>query len=207
MVVFRMVYSMIFGKATQQEINEIFPEGFGLLGPPPKKNLSSFEENVKFIAYGDDNCANINPEIIDWFNMHTISRAMKLFGLTYTDEYKNKDGDVAKARFLTEINFLKRGFKQVDEMGRRWIAPLDIDTVKEIPMWVRSPDTVRGHETLLDNIKGTCLEMSLHGEKAYNDWTLFLSGMRHKKLLGGEFPSIDNYYDAFDNACNEVSDF
>jgi hypothetical protein len=207
MVVFRIVYSLIFGKATNQELGEIFPDGFPFKGPPPKLTLGSFESNVKFIAYGDDNCANINPDILDWLNMHTISRAMKLLGLTYTDEFKNKDGDVAKARFLTDINFLKRGFKQIDFQGRKWIAPLDIDTVKEIPMWVRTSDSVRRDQVMIDNVKGTCMEMCLHGEQAYEDWIVFISGMRHKDLLGKHFPPIENYYEQFEMTCNEVLDF
>jgi len=204
MVVFRMVYSLIFGGANAEELKNIFPNGYGFLGIPPKKTLASFDDNVRFVAYGDDNCANINPEIIDWFNMHTISRAMSLFGLTYTDEHKNKDGEVEKARFITDINFLKRGFKKIDQNGRKWIAPLDIDTVKEILMWVRTSDSVRRDQIMADNVKVTCMEMVLHGEKMYDDWLVFIEGLRNKNLLGDKFPAIDNYDDQFDLTCNET---
>lgn len=205
-VVFRMAYCIIFGDATPEQLMEIFMEGFPFLGPPPKKTLSDFDEDVHFIAFGDDNCANINPAIIDWFNMHTITRAMSIFGLTYTDEFKSDSSDIPKARFLHEINFLKRGFARVNTMGRRWIAPLDIDTVKEIPMWVRTGDSLRVHEIMLDSIETTCLEMALHGKAAYNDWVNFLQGMKHKDILGSKFGYIRSFEEQFSLVCSEDSD-
>jgi len=203
MVVFRMAYALIFGQATPSEMDILFPDGFPFMGKPPKKTLASFDENVHFIAYGDDNCANINPEIIDWFNMHTISRAMSLLGLTYTDDQKNSSGQVAKARFIEEITFLKRAFRKVDFCGRKWVAPLDIDTVKEILMWVRTQDMVRRDETMIENVQTTCMEMSLHGEEAYNDWVIFLEGLRRNTFLGANFPAIDVFYDQFNVTCNQ----
>jgi hypothetical protein len=193
---------MIFGKATDKQLHEFFPNGYGIKGIPPRKTLGDFEDDVRFIAYGDDNCANINPEIIDWFNMDTISIAMRHLGLTYTDEFKNVNGQQVKSRFLHEINFLKRGFRRVEENNRKWVAPLDIDTVKEIPMWVRSSDSVRKDETMIDNIQTTCMEMSLHGEKTYTDWVAFLQGMRHRDILGDKFPFIEKYYDQLEKVCN-----
>lgn len=200
----RIVYMLIFGEGTDQDLKHVFPDGFGFLGPPPRRTMGDFEDDIQFVAYGDDNCANINPDIIDWFNMDTISRAMSIIGLTYTDEFKNANGQQQKARFLHEINFLKRGFRRVEQNGRTWVAPLDIDTVKEIPLWVRSSDSVRRDETMIDNVKMTCMEMALHGEEAYKKWVLFLQGMRHPSILGDMFPYIDTYHDQFINVCKEV---
>lgn len=207
MTVYRMVFAVIFGKATPQEKEIIFKDGYPFKGQPPNMKISDFETFVKFIAYGDDNNSNINPEIIDWMNMHTIMRTMKLFGLTYTDETKNADGNVPKAKRLEETSFLKRKFKRIDFQGRKWIAPLDIDTIKEILMWVRTSDSIKRNEIMIDNVKNTCMEMALHGEQAYNDWVKFISGMKNKNILGKDFPAISTYYDQFNETANETMDF
>jgi hypothetical protein len=197
MIVFRIVYGLILGRTEGPVLDYIFNNKYPFHGKPPYKSLASFDEHVRLIAYGDDNCANIDPQILDWFNMNTISRAMSLIGLTYTDEHKNSEENMEPARFLTDIGFLKRNFKRVDYLSRKWVAPLEIDTIKEILMWVRTQDTIKRNTILSDNVKVTCLEMVLHGEEEYNEWLTFITGLKHKSLLGKDMPTLNSYYEQF----------
>lgn len=172
--------------------------------PDLKRDIFDFENDVHFMSYGDDNIANINPDIIHVFNMKTISAAMAKYGLTYTDETKN---DVLlPAKRLEEVGFLKRGFRKVNEAGRRWVAPLDIDTVKEMVMWVRRSDEDMKKQILSDVLEISLREMVLHGVKEYDDWSMFIQGFEDSKLLGKDMITIPDYETQFVRTCNEDLD-
>lgn len=188
-VVFRMAYYDIFKKREPKK---------------PIRDIYDFEDDVHFISYGDDNVANINPKIFDYFNMETISQTLASYGLTYTDELKNSS--FAKGRNLDEINFLKRGFRRVNDYSRRWVAPLDIDTVKEICMWVRKGDEDMQKRILADCVADSLSEMVLHGPRAYNDWCTFVSGFEHKDLLGKDMIVIPDYDTQFIRTCERDLD-
>jgi len=187
-VVFRMAYADIFSR-----VDEI------------QRDIFDFEDDVHFISYGDDNAANINPNIFKWFNMQTISKQLACYGLTYTDE--SKCSELVSGRFIDDINFLKRSFKRVNILSRRWVAPLDIDTVKEIFMWVRKGDENAQKKILADEIKGTLEEMVLHGEREYENWSIFVQGFEDKELLGKDMVKIPDFETQFARVCEKSLDF
>lgn len=186
-VVFRMAYIEIMAQV-----------------PGLKRDVYNFEDDVHLISYGDDNAANINPEILPWFNMETISKQLATYGLTYTDESKQQS--FIRGRNLEEINFLKRGFKRVDFFSRRWVAPLDIDTVKEMFMWMRKGDENARKTILASGVSTSLMEMALHGREAYEDWCTFVQGFEDKALLGKDMVVIPDFETQFVRVCEKDLD-
>lgn len=127
--------------------------------------MKAFNEHVAMVSYGDDNCVNIADVVIDLFNQLTIAEGYKEMGMTYTDE--TKSGDMIPYRSISEIGYLKRGFKW-DEEEHQFIAPLDLDVVLEMINWVRG-DFDREERTV-ENMETSAFELSLHGREVFENW-------------------------------------
>lgn len=141
-------------------------------------NLTTFDDNVAMICYGDDNCLNINNKILKVYNQVTISKAMHDLGHTYTDE--TKTGQQVLARELSDIMFLKRSFtKHQDET--LYTCPLDINVVYDMINWVRKNE-FSPEEMCKKNVENALMEMSLHGEEKFNQFVK-------------ELKDIDIFYD------------
>lgn len=130
---------------------------------PEKATLRFYRQEVNHVNYGDDDVYNISDSVCEWFNQVTITESFKRIGMIYTDESK-REGTVPW-RSLDEINFLKRGFRYSQELGR-YVAPLSLVTIREMPMWRhRTTDRYVGcKEVLVD----ATLELSLHGEEVFD---------------------------------------
>lgn len=98
---------------------------------PSQATLAEFNRTVSHVNYGDDDVSNISAEA-EWFNQITMAEAYLTFGMVYTDE--TKTGELVKFRKLSEIQFLKRAFVFDDDQAR-YLAPLDINTIREMPCW------------------------------------------------------------------------
>lgn len=99
--------------------------------------MKAFHTHCATVNFGDDNLINISSEVIERFNMMTITDAFATFGFTYTDEHKSLE--VLRARSLKEVSFLKRGFT-FDHDLFRWKAPLVEESVLEMAQWVRGKE-------------------------------------------------------------------
>lgn len=167
-----------------------------------KRTVFDFEDDVKLVSFGDDNIIAVNPQVVHIFNMQTVSQHFRKYGLVYTDE--NKSANFPKVRPLRELNFLKRGFSFLKQPigGRRCVAPLDIDTVKEICLWVRKGDENCRRRVLADGLKTTLVEMSLHGQQIYEEWCAFAEGFSNSNLLGEAMIPIPDYYTQFLQTCD-----
>ncbi|APG78054.1 hypothetical protein [Wenzhou picorna-like virus 27] len=132
-----------------------------LVVPRAWKNMKSFNEHVSMVAYGDDNVINISDEASGVFNQRTITEGFAQIGMTYTDEAKT--GKIVLGRTLGEVSFLKRRFVKD---GFHWKAPLDIDTVDEIPKWIRNSPS--DEQATIDNIESAQLEWALHGKTIFD---------------------------------------
>nr|APG76809.1 hypothetical protein [Beihai picorna-like virus 73] len=131
-----------------------------LVVPSKWRNMKSFNEHVSMVAYGDDNVINISDEATDVFNQLTITEGFAQIGMTYTDEAKT--GKIVLGRTLDEVSFLKRGFV-LD--GFHWKAPLDLDTIDEIPKWIRNSPS--DEQATIDNIESAQMEWALHGKAVF----------------------------------------
>jgi hypothetical protein len=133
------------------------------LHPQGLHGLQFFRDLVEVQTYGDDGVYSVSDTIVPWFNQITISEAMSKIGLTYTDE--NKSDSLVPFRKLSEVTFLKRGFRY-DELLGRYVAPLSLDTILEMPYWTK--DGPAPLEITYENVSTALMELSLHGEEKFN---------------------------------------
>jgi len=111
-------------------------------------------ENVAMVSYGDDNVVNFSEAVAERFNQNTVTQAYASFGMIYTDEAKTM-GEIADWRDLSEVNYLKRGFREEDG---QWRAPLAEDVILEACNWVRKcPDLVGA---CIMNCEAACREFA-----------------------------------------------
>lgn len=144
-----------------------------ILSPYEDKNWELLQEcfkaekvGMRYICYGDDNIVTVSKAVGEYMNQHTITAAMLEFGFTFTTEAK--DGlTVEPLRTLEEVSFLKRKFT-VSEVTGRYLCPLDLDVVLEMPQWTTSSD--QGFKDLKQTIDGTLRELSLHDKKTFTKW-------------------------------------
>lgn len=134
-------------------------------------SMFDFNEHVSLVSYGDDNIYNISDEVSEWFNMHTITEAFEVLGMTYTDETKDLTKTPPKYKTLEEVSYLKRGFCKTPT--GRWLAPLDVDTITEMPNWCRGGlDIEEGTKV---NCENAIMELAMHPVETYNHWTQIIS--------------------------------
>jgi len=140
------------------------------------KSPIEFDEDVTMISYGDDSVLGISLDLDmgqdDW------TEAYGSLGMFYTREDKS-DNDGTQYRKLEEVTFLKRGFK-ILPFTYIVSAPLSLDTVVEIPMWVKTDLGVE--DETVDNLEMAFKELSLHGKETYDYWTTLMYEDARKKL-------------------------
>lgn len=159
--------------------------------------IDIFVEFVKLVAYGDDNLCGITDVARTYgFNFETIRYWMARLGLTYTAEDKSEEGYLFKK--LSECTFLKRGFRLEDD---RWYAPLDLDTILEMPMWYRHGPDVPQRQA--DNVDNALRELALHTAEVYKKFgaALLLAASAHGDYLPMSFQLRSQEY--FMNKCFE----
>jgi hypothetical protein len=128
-------------------------------------SLAKFNELVAIVVYGDDNVLSIHHTIINTFNQHTIAKVLDTVGFQYTAE--DKTSTVAATRPLSDVTFLKRGFR-FEEKLHKYVAPLDLDTILEIPMWTKKG--AASHTIACDNVDNALHELALHDQATFDLW-------------------------------------
>lgn len=126
---------------------------------------SRFWEFVSICVYGDDNILNIDPRVIDRFNQSTISAAMAKRGMTYTSE--TKTALVADTRPLSEVTFLKRGFRY-DNTLRRYVGQQELDSILFVPYWCKNKALM--NQIIEANLEFTYMELSLHDPSVWFEY-------------------------------------
>lgn len=126
----------------------------------------TFNLYVYLLTAGDDQAFSVHPDFKDLFKEATISESMKKIGFIYTSETKSTSFS-DKLRDISEITFLKRRFVY-DRIACRYIAPMDLETILEIPYWVK-----QGASAIADvetNLRILFEELSLHDGETFNTW-------------------------------------
>lgn len=149
--------------------------------------MKSFREHVTMVSYGDDNLLNVSDTAIEFYNQISMATAFSTFGMTYTDEVKS--GQMVPCRTLPEVQYLKRRFVWNDERCL-YDAPLALDTVLEIPNWIRQ--CVDYDEATTSNIEGAVFELSVHGKEVFDEWVPKLVAAAKAKGLS---PQILTFYE------------
>lgn len=151
-------------------------------------NMETYNKYVAEVSYGDDNTVAVHDSIVEFFNQQTMTDAFLACGHVYTDEAKS--GKSYITRDLEEIAYLKRKFIW-DDMSYRYIAPLDLNVILEIPQW-----TKRGtHERsiFLGNVDIALRELSLHGEEIFQKYVNILKKEFRERRIAYDFRSFSEY--------------
>lgn len=146
-------------------------------------SIDRFRENVRLVAYGDDNLGSLSPYCVRiGFDFVAIKGGMATLGLTYTPEDKSEDDYSYKK--LSDCTFLKRAFVLEDGI---WKAPLDLDTVLELPMWYRNGPDVMGRQ--IENIDNCLRELAVHGVDVFDTYATMLinCAYQHRDVLKMSF--------------------
>lgn len=152
-IIFRCVYLMLARESDME-----------------KASMTAFNNLVRLVAYGDDNILSIKPNILEWFNMVTVIKAMKQIGLDYTPA--DKSDVIVPFKGIGDISFLKRSFKKVPSVGGKtpiYMCPADLETRLEMLNWTKKNGMDATPEEAMvvgDVIK----ELSMHGTQVYNEW-------------------------------------
>lgn len=137
---------------------------------PEMASMRKFNDNVKLITYGDDVVLNLTHRASCFFGMFDLEEAFSLIGMTFTDELKQDDINY-DMRKLEDISFLKRKFRFSDEKCK-FVAPLSLDTLVEIPQWVRG--RLEHMEVTRTNCELVAYELSLHPRDVFDTYIAIL---------------------------------
>lgn len=122
-----------------------------------------FRRLVRMVALGDDNLWSVHPDAHEYFHPKALGEALSCLGMKYTDENKEELGTHFKP--LTCVSFLKRTFRYEPLVGR-YVAPLSMSTIKEMPYWTNKGSAERIHT--LDTFDSAIIELSLHGKQVFD---------------------------------------
>lgn len=164
----------------------------------PKKECTSFKQNVSLMCYGDDNIMSVSKRI-NWFNHTTIMNELATMGIRYTMADKTE----ASRPFIDmkEATFLKRRWR-FDPVVKRFVAPLEIESIqKSLSVWVRSKSVSREVQGM-DIITCAVYEYWFHGQRKFAEESRRLKEL--VKLLKWEkwltettFPSWEELHDRY----------
>lgn len=159
-------------------------------------NTMSFNKHVSPVVYGDDNILNISDYISNVFNQQSLTDALKLVGHEYTEE--TKDGKMHLYRNIEEISFLKRRFV-FDNDTFHFVAPLDKSVIYEMLNWVRG-NSVDSVFLLKSNIETALREISLHGEKEFDEFvSKLMANYKVKRVVQPYIPTYAEVRCAIEN--------
>jgi len=153
-----IVYVLSFIKWRTEEYNQKFDI---VRAFPICMQAFDYFLNVRLANYGDDNFKSV---LIDWFTPERHNSSFADLGMRISDA-----SDKTKAPFpkysITEITFLKRGFRFDDEM-EKWVAPLEFKSIYKMLTW-----RVVGDLTSIEHAKIVVCESLrhafLHGRLRY----------------------------------------
>lgn len=144
---------------------------------PHYANLSSFNQFVKLVTYGDDNLVSISPHILDWFNMISIRDGFSKIGQTYTDAAKT--GVVVPYQHISEVQYLKRTFTSIklrnDVMSYRKYCPADLPSRLDMLNWTRHGSVEDYRVIERQTIQDVYKELAMHGFEVFNKYTKIIA--------------------------------
>jgi hypothetical protein len=128
--------------------------------------IEEFNDHTYLIVNGDDSLCHVHPAFHTQYNAFTLPQAMETIGLTYTTE--DKSVATSPFRHLHEVEFNKRSFV-FDQFNNRYIAPLRLSVVLEIPMWSKKGSLY--YSNVASNVITSLRELSLHPREIYGKWS------------------------------------
>ena len=120
--------------------------------------------HVRVQVYGDDNVIGVSDWVASQLNPAVLPEYFSRLGLKYGNA--EKDGNLLRYIYFSDVMFLKRRFRD-DEFGF-CIAPLEFSSMLDSLNWTKKGELQ--DQIMIDKIDTFFLELSLHGEKVFNDF-------------------------------------
>jgi hypothetical protein len=127
--------------------------------------VAFFSAEVYLCVQSDDNVWSVTPEYSDIYNEYTVGPVLAQLGMKYTPEVKTKSFEEGVDRNLCDIEYLKRSFRY-DETLRRWVAPLRLQKLLEMPYWHRNND----NRSTFQKTEQVVMELALHGKEVWEKY-------------------------------------
>jgi hypothetical protein len=139
--------------------------------------IPHFKDHVVAEVLGDDNAVAVSPDYIDKFSEAQIAKYVGELGYRATSASKDKPLSTEMTT-IDHLELLKRTPRREPLLDGRYVLPLNIDTVLEIPLWTKKDKYT---EVACTNLDTSLHELSLHGQEAWDLYTpkmaAFFSGI------------------------------
>lgn len=128
--------------------------------------MDLWDENVVDIDFGDDSITSVSETCSEFFNQHSLPDAYKQIGMIFTPASKSDEKEIPPIRNISDLTFLKRGFRYESKIGRV-VAPLELRVVLDMPYWTKIDNS---REITEGNVDNTLEELALHGATIFDEW-------------------------------------
>jgi hypothetical protein len=126
-------------------------------------HLQDFRKYSHVMTYGDDVCAGVSDEALD-FSIKAHSIFMQKHGIVFT--LPDKTSELVDHLSVEDTDFLKRRLVYREEL-QRWQAPIEYDSImKSLHCLVRS-NSVGTAEQSMQCMNSALRELFLHGKQEY----------------------------------------
>jgi hypothetical protein len=138
-------------------------------------DISIYRDNSSLVSFGDDKVQSVSDDYKEIYNYYTMKKVMTEIGHKITPG--SKDGIERAFCSIDQIQFLKRGF---DELDGQIVAPLLTRSIECPFVWTRIEDS---EEEIWKNlIEMHIFEAVLHGEEYYNKFVKALRSGTNEAL-------------------------
>ena len=136
--------------------------------------------SFRAIVLGDDHIYGVSKNLAVEYGVSQVDFGLfvESIGMRYTDE--SKSNKVHIFRPISEVSFLKRTFVWLNDC-QRFVGPLMFESICEMLNWIRTNLPVR--TALKLNVACAVWELSLHGEKVFNECVSKIKRQFCKKRL------------------------
>lgn len=168
-----VVYEFFGGNPSGQPMTSVYNSICNLLilAFVGKCNLTSLDHDVpfemvfsrtRFQVFGDDNLVSYHPDDAEIWSQAVLEKSIPIYiGMDYTSELK--DGILRQARHLSQVQFLKRGFRF--DRGE-WMCPLEISVLRETLGWQHHGCT---EDEMKQRIECVLSELARHGKGVFDE--------------------------------------
>nr|ALJ52073.1 polyprotein [Diaphorina citri picorna-like virus] len=198
-ILYQTVSGMPSGSPITVETNDlvnlyyILMMWFDIMRPLKLHTLKKFEKYVRVKTYGDDIWMAVHPDVIEYFNNMTISKAFAQYGVEYTDA--DKKGMDKPYRSWEEVSFLKRTPKVHPTRLNHFLAALDLNSTLDIANWCYESNDMA--VSTLVNLEACSDMMYGHGPEKHQEIKNILELEANKLGHVGNFRSWETMDDIF----------
>jgi hypothetical protein len=147
----------------------------------PNLQIMTFFDRVKPAVQGDDNLSAVRTDIVEAYNTVSIAEVLTFLGYIVTNA--NKSLLLQPTVSIEEARFLKRGFRKEIDVGNRYLAPIETDSIwKMLSFWEdKGKEGISESERMAQCLDVAQREFFFHGREVFEKELIFL------KELSGTF--------------------